>query len=133
MRYLLLLLLLFTLAVPLAADPAATAPPTPKKPTLAFRYLTPGDDFALREKVLRLTRSRSRIVVRHEPVENDGDTPALAQTLTDDAKSPPSDGFVLDFSHEEVTQGAAPLASLVQAVSEDSRKAGGKTGEKTVK
>jgi len=105
----------------------------PKQPPPSFRDLTPGADFASREKFLRLTRGRSRIVIRHEPVENDGDTPALARALTDDAKNLPSDGFVLDFRHEEVTQGTAPLDSLVRAVSAENRKVSGKTGEKTVK
>lgn len=104
----------------------------PGQPPPSFRDLTPGDDFPSHEKVLRLTRGRSRVVVLHEPVENDGDTPALARALTDDAKLP-SDGFVLDFSQEEVTQGAAPLAALVQAVSAEKGKVSGKTGEKTVK
>ncbi len=114
-------------------DDPKQPPPSFRDLTPSFRDLTPGDDFASREKFLRLTRSRSRIVIRHEPVENDGDTPALARALTDDAKNLPSDGFVLDFRHEEVTQGTAPLDSLVRAVSAENRKVSGKTGEKTVK
>jgi len=75
---------------------------------------------------------RANVVLR-ETVENDGDTAALARTLRDDAGSNPSTGFMLDFTHNEVTQGAAPLDALVQAVSAENTSKNSKTVEKTVK
>lgn len=83
--------------------------------------------------VKRIARAQSHLVLRREVIENDGDTAAIARKLQDDAKILPGDGFVLDFRHEEVTQGAAPLAALVQAVSEEGSKVSGKTAQKTVK
>ena len=83
--------------------------------------------------IKRVARTQGRIVLRRESIENDGDTAALSRKLQDDAKTLPGDGFVLDFRREEVTQGAAPLASLVQVVSEENSGDRGKTVQKTVK
>ncbi len=82
--------------------------------------------------IKQVARAQGRIVLRREAIDSDGDIPALARKLQDDAKTLPGDGFVLDFTHDEATQGAAPLDSLVQAVSTESRQAGGKTEGKTV-
>ena len=76
------------------------------------------------EKITEIANTRGRILVRCEAIKNDGDTPTLARMLRDDAKDLPSAGFVLDFSQESVTQGAAPLDSLVQAVAAEKAKRG---------
>ena len=89
----------------------------PAQPPPALRDLTPGQMMPSSDKTLQATRRVSRIVLRREAVQNDGETTALARTLADDSKSLPTDGFVLDFTHDTVTQGAAPLDSLVRAVS----------------
>jgi len=107
-------------------DPKSQPPPQ--------RDLSFDGDYADNEAAIkRVARAQGHLVLRREAIENDGDTLALARKLQDDAKLLPGDGFVLDFDHEEVTQGAAPLDSLVQAVSRESSKVSGKTGEKTVK
>ena len=89
-------------------DPKLMPPP--------LRELSPGAPYPSADVIMRLARSQGRIVLRCETVANDGETPALARKLSDDLKAMPSDGFVLEFNHEEETQGAAPLDSLVQAV-----------------
>ncbi len=91
-------------------DPKSQPPP--------LRALSFDDDYATNVAAIkRVARAQGRIVLRRETIENDGDTLTLARKLQDDAKTLPGDGFVLDFSHDEVTQGAAPLDSLVRAVS----------------
>ena len=82
-----------------------------------LRELTPGQFSPSQEKVMRIARAQAKLVLRRETIQNDGDTAALARKLRDDAKALPGDGFVLEFTHETVTQGAAPLDSLVRAVS----------------
>lgn len=88
----------------------------PAKPPPTVRDLTPGTAYASAKTTLRLMKQASRIIIRRKTIRHDGDTAFLARRLQDDAKTLPSDGFVLDFSSDSVTQGAAPLASLVQAV-----------------
>ena len=68
------------------------------------------------EKITQIARTPGRSVLRRETIQNDGDTVTLARKLQDDAKTLPGASFVLDFTHESVTQGAAPLDSLVGAV-----------------
>ncbi len=83
-----------------------------------------GDDMMVRLTPALLTQASAvadtpvmpKIAARRVAIQSDGDTPALARTLTEDQKSTPSDGFVLDFQQQEVTQGLAPLDSLVRAV-----------------
>ncbi len=91
-------------------DNPRTTPPV-------MRDLVPNSSFPTEEKILRLTRGQSRLVLKREGVRNDGETDVLARQLSDDAKTLPSDGFVLEFDRDEVTQGKAPLDSLVRAVS----------------
>ena len=98
----------------------------PALPPPVLRELPEGSSFPSKEKILRFTRRQSQVVVKRETVKNDGNTAMLAWQLQEDAKTLPSDGFVLDFSSDSVTQGAAPLDSLVQAVSAESKGAGEK-------
>jgi hypothetical protein len=90
----------------------------PKSQPPPLRELSFDNDYATNVSAIkRVARTQGQIVLRRELIENDGDTLMLARTLQEDAKTLPGDGFVLDFSHDEVTQGAAPLDSLVRAVS----------------
>ncbi len=92
--------------------------PVQEQPPLREQF---GDGFYVDwDKSLLLARTQNRSVLHREVIENDGETSTLAQTLSGDIKAlPPNGGFVLDFRHDEVTQGAAPLASLVLAVSDE--------------
>ena len=99
-----------------------------------LRELSFNDVYAANVAAMKQTaRSQGHLVLRREEIANDGDTPALAQKLSDDAKILPGDGFVLDFSHDGVTQEAAPLESLVEAVAAERGKGegrgAGKAGE----
>ncbi len=107
-------------------DPKSQPPPQ--------RELSFDGNYDENEAALKgIARAQGHLVLRREAIENDGASVAMARQLQDDAKTLPGDGFVLDFRHEEVTQGAAPLDALVRAVSAESRKVSGKTVEKTVK
>ncbi len=97
-------------------DPRQDAPP--------LREVNPDGNYIPEDKIVRIARTQGRLVVRREAVENDGDTAALARQLQADLKTPLGDGFVLDFAHDEVTQGAAPLALLVAAVESEKPAAG---------
>ena len=106
----------------------------PKSQPPPQRDLTFDGDYAANIASIKQTaRTQGHIVLRREVVESDGDTTALARKLQDDAKTLPGDGFVLDFRQDEETQGAAPLDSLVQAVSAENSSADSKIGKKTVK
>jgi len=52
-----------------------------------------------------------------EGVQNDGDTDSLARALKADLGNGWPGGYVLGFRRDDVTQGQAPLDSLVRAVS----------------
>lgn len=88
----------------------------PLKPPPTVRDLAPNDDSASAKTLLRLMKQASRVVVRVKTIQHDGDTDLLVRQLQADAKTLPSEGFVFEFSSEAITQGAAPLAALVQAV-----------------
>lgn len=94
-----------------------------------LRDLSQGAPHPAPETIMRLARSQGRIVVRCETVASDGETPALARKLNDDLKAMPSDGFVLEFRHDGITQGAAPLESLVEAIAAESRPGSKTAGE----
>ena len=95
-----------------------------------LRELSFNEVYAANVAAIKQTaRSQGHLVLRRETVQNDGDMVALARKLQGDAKTLPGDGFVLDFAHEGVTQGAAPLESLVEAVAAESRAGGGKAAE----
>ena len=101
----------------------------PKQMPPPLRDLSPNAPYPSPDKVMRLARTQGQIILRSETIQNDGETLNLARKLRDDLKAMPSDGFVLDFSQERVTQGAAPLDALVRAVSAERSK----TVQKTVK
>ena len=109
----------------------------PKSQPPPQRDLTFDGDYAANIASIKQTaRTQGHIVLRREVIESDGNTTALARKLQDDAKILPGDGFVLDFSQDEVTQGAAPLSSLVEAAAAEhgmsEPSAGNKTPQKTV-
>lgn len=60
-------------------------------------------------------RKQGRSLLLHERVKNADDTDALARALQTDLKIALWDGFVLDFTDEEVTRGDHPLAALIRA------------------
>ena len=70
----------------------------------------------LPEPIAAAARAQSRTVIWRELIQNDGETDALARALKADVDSGKWDGYVLDFRLEDVTQGKAPLDSLVRAV-----------------
>lgn len=100
-------------------DPKSLPPP--------LRDLSPGENYTPPDRISRAARSQGKTLVRVEAIKNDGDTEALARQLQDDAEALPADGFVLVFGDNGVTQGGAPLDSLVHAVSAQKMK------QKTVK
>lgn len=90
-------------------SPAQTPPP--------LRDLTPGVMFPSQAKEMRAARTQSRLLVRSQVIEKTDDIALLSRKMQQAAKNLPSDGFVLYFKDENVTQGTAPLDSLMSAVS----------------
>lgn len=89
----------------------------PKSQPPSLRELSFDDVYAANVAAIKQTaRSQGHLVLRREVAANDGDTLALARQLQENARKMPSKGFVLDFAHDEVTQGTAPLEALVEAV-----------------
>ena len=74
------------------------------------------DTYQAPAAIAEAARTQGKAVLLHVGIENDGDTDTLARTLKAGLGVGKWDGYVLDFKREEVTQGKAPLDSLVRAV-----------------
>ncbi len=95
-------------------NPQQTPPP--------LRDLTPGVMFPSQEKVMRAARTQSRLLVRSQAIEKSEDITLLSRKMQEEAKTLPSDGFVLYFKNEAETQGPTPMDRLVSAVAAEKAK-----------
>ncbi len=93
----------------------------PKQTPPPLRDLTPGVMFPSQARVMQAAHAQSRLLVRSQVVETSDDIALLSRKMQEAAKALPSDGFVLYFKNESMTQGTAPLDALVSVVAAEKK------------